>query len=101
MTFNGFNGRQFQSIKRRRRSSRQHPFQGGIDGGAQRLESHLNGAWGGRPAVRTDGGSGSVSVEGRRKGEGAGGLTWAKRLSKAGQFQGKRVQATRRMQDEM
>jgi hypothetical protein len=74
---------------------------GGIDGGAQRLESHLNGAWGGRPAVRTDGGSGSVSVEGRRKGEGAGGLTWAKRLSKAGQFQGKRVQATRRMQDEM
>jgi hypothetical protein len=51
--------------------------------------------------VRTDGRGGFVLAEGRMKGEGMSGLTWAERLSEAGQFHGKRAQATRRMRSEM
>jgi hypothetical protein len=41
---------------------------GGIEGGAQWLDSRLHGAWGGQPVVQIDCGGGSVSTEGRRKG---------------------------------
>jgi hypothetical protein len=51
--------------------------------------------------VRTDGGGSFVLAEGRMKGEGTSGLTWAERLSEAGQFHGKRAQTTRRMQSGM